>query len=90
MFDNALLQVAHTVVDFLKAHGIKIAPHSLYSPDLVPCDSWLFLEVKFMLSGWKFKTNVEVVKAVEVRCKELQNNGLVLCLKCGRSGQKKY
>jgi len=74
--DNARPHVAHSVVEFLDKYGIQIVPHPPYSPDLAPCDFWLFPEIKFPLRGRKFKSNNEVVKAVEAECKRLGKDGL--------------
>jgi hypothetical protein len=47
--DNARLHVAHIIVNFLNARGIKTVLHPPYSPDLAPCDFWLFPEIKYPL-----------------------------------------
>ena len=40
--------------------GIKTVPHSPYSPDLDPCDFWLFPKLR----GCRFETNEEMKEAV--------------------------
>ena len=40
--------------------GIKTAPHPPYSPDLAPCDFWLFPK----LIGCRYKTIEEMKEAV--------------------------
>ena len=40
--------------------GIKTAPHPLYSPDLAPCDFWLFPKLR----GCRFETIEEMKEAV--------------------------
>ena len=40
--------------------GIKTVPHPPYSPDLAPCDFWLFP----MLRGCRFETIEEMKEAV--------------------------
>lgn len=79
--DNARPHLARTVVDFLNARGIATVPHPPYSPDLAPCDFWLFPELKIPLRGRKFTNNHEVIKAVEARCKELGKDGLAFVFK---------
>ncbi len=74
--DNARPHVAHVVTEFLEEKGIETVPHPPYSPDLAPCDFWLFPEVKKALRGVRFTSNHQVVKAVEARCKELSKDGL--------------
>ena len=38
-----------TVFDYLAQQNITIMPHPLYSPDLAPCDFWLFGYLKQQL-----------------------------------------
>ena len=45
-----------------------VAPHYPYSPDLAPCDFFLFLKMKFKLKGCYFDT-VEEVQGVIYLCK---------------------
>ena len=40
--DDALVHNSILVTDYLSKVGIKTVPHPLYSPDLAPCDFWLF------------------------------------------------
>lgn len=79
--DKTRPYVAHAVVDFSNARGIISVPHPTYSPDLAPCDFWLFLKVKFPLSGWKFKSNYQFIKAVKARLQELEKDGLAFVYK---------
>ena len=40
--------------------GIKTVPHPSYSPDLAPCDFWLFSKLR----GCRYETNEEMKEAV--------------------------
>ena len=40
--------------------GIKTVPHRPYSPDLAPCDFWLFLKLR----GCRYETIEEMKEAV--------------------------
>jgi histone-lysine N-methyltransferase SETMAR len=40
--DNARLHTAKKVTEFLAGNNMKRAPHPAYSPDLAPCDFYLF------------------------------------------------
>ena len=44
--DNAPVHNSILVVDYLTKMGIKTDPHRLYSPDLAPCDLWLFPKLR--------------------------------------------
>ena len=48
------------VTDYLSKMGIKTVPQPLYSPDLAPCDFWLFPK----LWGFRYKTIEEMKEAV--------------------------
>ena len=44
--------------------AIKTVPHPPYSPDLAPCDVWLFPELKENLIGCRYETIEEMKEAV--------------------------
>ncbi len=44
--------------------GIKTIPHSPYSPDLAPCEFWLFPKVKENFRGCRYETIEEMKEAV--------------------------
>ena len=44
--------------------GIKTVPHPPYSPDLAPCDFWLFPKLKKKLRGFRYETIEEMREAV--------------------------
>ena len=44
--------------------GIKTIPQPPYSPDLTPCDFWLFPKLKEKLRGCRYETIEEMKEAV--------------------------
>ena len=46
--------------DYLTKMGINIVPHPPYSPDLAPCDFWLFPKLR----GCRYETIEEMKEAV--------------------------
>jgi [histone H3]-lysine36 N-dimethyltransferase SETMAR len=54
--DNAPAHKASKTMDFLKENQIHLVGHPPYSPDLAPCDFYLFPKVKESLRGIKFKS----------------------------------
>ena len=58
--DNASVHNSILVTDYLTKMGIKTIPHPLYSPDLAPCDFWLFLKLR----GCRYETIEEMKDAV--------------------------
>ena len=45
-YDNARPHVAKTTVAHIEREGVRIIRHPPYSPDLAPCDFWLFDYIK--------------------------------------------
>ena len=64
--NNVPSHTSFTVREFLAQHNITMLPHPLYSPDLVPCDFFLFPKLKTHLKGHHFGT-VENVQAAATR-----------------------
>ena len=62
--DNAPVHNSILVTDYLTKMGIKTLPHPLYSPDLAPCDFWLFPKLKENLRGCHYETIEEMKEAV--------------------------
>ena len=58
--DNAPVLNSILVTDYLTKMGIKTLPQPPYSPDLTPCDFWLFPK----LSGCSYETNEEMKETV--------------------------
>ena len=58
--DNAPVHNSILVTDYLSKMGIKTVPQPPYSPDLAPCDFWLFPK----LSGCRYETIEEMKEAV--------------------------
>ena len=62
--DNAPCHMAISVIEFLAKKGIPVVPQPPYSPDLSPCDFFLFPKLKFHLKGRHFGTVENIQKAV--------------------------
>ena len=58
--DNAPAHSALRTREFLAKHSITVLPHPPYSPDLAPCDFFLFLMLKRSLKGRRFETIPEI------------------------------
>ena len=53
-----------TVQEYLKESGLDILDHPPYSPDLSPCDFWLFPRLKKTLPGHRFESCCGIGSAV--------------------------
>ena len=62
--DNAPAHSSNVVREFLTANNIDVLSHPPYSPDLAPCDFWLFSKLKKMLVGQKYESRSAVGSGV--------------------------
>ena len=62
LHDNTSSHKCEVVKSFLAFEKVKVLNHPPYSPDLSPCDFFLFPRLKKMLSGNKY-TSIEVLLA---------------------------
>ena len=62
--DNAPVHNSIPVTDYLTNTGIKTVPQPPYSPDLAPCDFWLFSKLKEKRRGYRYETIEEMKEAV--------------------------
>jgi hypothetical protein len=76
---NAPAHNALSVTTFLAKHELPVMEHSPYSPDLAPCDFFLFPKIKSAPKGTHFKS-IDAVKskATEVM-KKLSEKDLQHC-----------
>ena len=58
--DNAPVHNSIVVTDYLTKIGIKTVPQPPYSPDLAPCDFWLFPKLR----GCRYETIEEMKEPV--------------------------
>lgn len=72
--DNAPAHTAAVAAAKLVELRYKLLPHPPYSPDLAPCDFFLFPNLKKSLAGKKFLSNEEVIAATEAYFADLEKN----------------
>ena len=60
--DNTPAHAPCFIESFLVKHQITQVTQPHYSPDLVPCDFWLFPKLKSPLQGKRFQTIDEIQK----------------------------
>jgi [histone H3]-lysine36 N-dimethyltransferase SETMAR len=77
--DNARPHTAARVLEFLAKNKVAVMKHPPYSPDLAPCDFWMFPKLKEVLRGRKFSSNKEIVGAVQAFFKSLEANAFSTC-----------
>ena len=64
IYDNATAQKCVLVQDFLKEKKVVQLSHTPYSPDLSPCDFFLFLLLKKTLSGRRYESRSALGSAI--------------------------
>ena len=64
LHDNASSHKAASVREYLKQEKAVELPHPLYSPDLAPCDFFLFPRLKKHLAGRKYQTRKNLGSAI--------------------------
>jgi hypothetical protein len=65
--DNAPCHTSLVTRQFLADTKITVCPHPSYSPDLAPCDFWLFPKIKLTMKGSRFDTIPEIEAATKER-----------------------
>ena len=63
--DNVRVHTCKVAMDAVEQNGYKLIPHPAYSPDLAPSDFFLFPNLKKDIRGLHFRSDEEVVMAVE-------------------------
>ena len=64
LHDNAPTHKARIVTDFLASEKVTLLPHPPYSPDLAPCNYFLFPKLKYHLSGRRYNSRNALGSAV--------------------------
>jgi [histone H3]-lysine36 N-dimethyltransferase SETMAR len=93
-WDNARPHHSAEVHRYLEANGISVLRHPAYSPDLSPCDFWLFSILKDRLAGQSYSTPSQMGTAIYQclkvlpkeayqRCFENWEEKLKLCIEHG-------
>ena len=68
--DNARVHTCKIAMDAIERNGYKLIPHPAYSLDLAPSDYFLFPNLKKDICGRHFRSNEEIVAAIEERVRD--------------------
>ncbi|CAI6357430.1 unnamed protein product [Macrosiphum euphorbiae] len=78
--DNARPHCSRATMTAIESLGFQVIPHPPYSPDLAPCDFFLFPKLKEHLKGTKFnsdeKVKAEVKRWFNAQPEEFYLNGI--------------
>ena len=68
--DNARVHICKIAMDAVKRNGYELIPHPACSPNLAPSDYFLFPNMRKDIRERHFRSNEEVVAAVEERVRD--------------------
>ena len=71
LHDNASSHKCEVVKSFLASEKVKVLNHPPCSPDLIPCDFFLFPRLKKMLSGNKYTSRSSLGSAIYQRLQQI-------------------
>ena len=74
LHDNAPAHSSVVAQQKLAELRFEILPHPAYSPDLAPSDFHLFPNLKSFLAGKRFRSNEEVIDAVDGYFEDLEES----------------
>lgn len=79
--DNAPAHTAYLIRDFLMNNSTHVVPQAPYSPDLAPCDFFLFPRLKRALRGHRFETIEEIQRASQAELRKIPGDEYLNCFK---------
>ena len=85
--DNAPAHSAHLIQDFLAKHNIPLVRQPPYSPDMAPCDFWLFPKLKLPLKGTRFESREDIMRNATYRLLTIPESAFQ---KCFEQWQKRW
>jgi hypothetical protein len=65
----------------ISVKNITVYSYPPYSPDLAPCDFWLFPKVKMTMKGKRFESIQDIETATTVQLKTLMKEDLQNCFR---------
>ncbi|UYV64915.1 hypothetical protein LAZ67_3002413 [Cordylochernes scorpioides] len=77
--DNAPAHTSFLVRDFLAKNNTLMMPQPPYSPDLAPCDFFLFPKLKRPMKGRRYATLDEIKTASKEKLKKIFKNDFLKC-----------
>jgi histone-lysine N-methyltransferase SETMAR len=60
--DNAPAHSSHLIQSFLAKCGIPVVCQAPYSPDMAPCDFWLFTKLMRLLKASRFDSREDIMQ----------------------------
>ncbi len=73
-WDNAPCHSSEKTSEFIVSKSIEETCHPAYSPDLAPCDFYIFPKLKQYLRGKRFQSDEELLDAIHIFFKKLKKS----------------
>jgi hypothetical protein len=64
---------------FLAKHSIPTDRQALYSPNMAPCDFWLFPKLKMPLKGARFESREDIMQNVMAQLNTIPKDAFQKC-----------
>jgi len=80
-YDSAPSHTSLLVWQFLSNKNITMFPYPPYSPDLAPCNFWLFPKVKMTMKGKRFESIQDIMLATTAQLRTLTKENLQNCFR---------
>jgi len=81
---------AFSVAQFLTSKGITVMPQPPYSPDLEPCDLFLFQKAKSAMKGHHFESTEDIQRSVTQALNDIPQAAFQDCYKQWQHCWKTY
>jgi transposase len=77
--DNAPAHSSHLTQSFLAKHGITVVCQAPGSPDMAPCDFWLFPKLKRPLKDSRFDSREDIMRNAMKELRSLSEEAFQKC-----------
>jgi transposase len=77
--DNAPAHSSHLIQTFLAKHSIPVVRQAPYSPDMAPCDFWLFPKLKMPLKGTRFEAREDIMRNATAQLNTIPKDAFQKC-----------
>jgi len=87
--DNAPAHSSHLIQGFWAKHNIPLIRQAPYSPDMAPCDFWLFPKLKMPLKGTQFKSREDIMRNAKAQLYKIPQEAFQKCFQQWQDRWKK-
>ena len=87
--DIAPAHSSHLIQTFLAKHNIPLVRQAPYSPDMAPCDFWLFPKLKMPLKGTRFESPEDIMRSATAQLYSIPKEAFLKCFQQWRDRWEK-